>query len=566
MIETAGLTHAQRGRAVLHRRSNMAHGGLHPRRTVVSSVLIALLVVVAGCGGGGGSDSPSADGGSGGGAFPADGFVNKQADVQPVRGGTLNVSTYLSTGSLDPATSPGQASGGGLELNAIFDTLMRYDLGAHKYVPQLAEDLVPSSDFKTWTLKLRPNVTFSDGTPLNAAAVVASLKRMVDMKARSTALIEAASSIKATDDLTVMFGLDESWSGFPYVLSSLPGNIVSPTAAQRLGKDFAKAPVGAGAFVVDKFAVGESLALKPRKDYWGGEPYLDQLKFVSFKGGSATLGALQSGGVQAAYLRDANVVTEARKDFPGYLVGQSAGDVLYINNAQGHPGADLRIRQAIAAAVDPEIINQRANNGTGNPGTELFQKSSIWHTDTPGPQHDPAKAKQLVEAAKQSGFDGQIKLVTPNSPYPQAASLAVQAQLQSVGFSVALDNNNEIADFIRKTVLGGPGDFDLSLSGNVILDSAPYIGLYNFYASDSNLNVPRYKNPRLDSLLEQLKVAPDEGAKRTVIGQIQALFTADVPSLPLDTLGIMIAWDKSVHGLKSTVAAQVLFDKAFIAK
>lgn len=544
----------------------MRRAGFRSRRLVVGSLLLSVLVVVAGCGGDAGSDGASASGGQSESAFPSDGLVNKQPDVQPVRGGSLTVSTYLPTGSLDPATSPGQASAGGLEINAIFDTLMRYDVGAHKYVPQLAQDLTPSSDFKTWTLKLRPNVTFSDGTPLNAAAVVASLKRMVDLKSRSASLVESASSIKATDDLTVVFGLGESWSGFPYVLSSLPGNIVSPTAVQRLGKDFDRTPVGAGPFVVDKFAPGESLTLKPRQDYWGGAPYLDQLKFVSFKGGQATLGALRGGQVQAAYLRDADVIVDARKEFPGFLVAQNAGDILYMNNAANHPTSDVRVRQAIAAAVDTEIIDQRANKGTGHPGTELFQKSSIWHTDTPGPAHDPAKAKQLLDTAKQSGFDGKIKLVAPNSPVAQATSLAIQAQLQAVGFTVVLDNNNETADFIRKTAAGGAGDYDIAITGNVLLDEAPYVGLFRYYSSDSNQNLIRYKSPKLDGLLEQLRLAPNEAAKRAVIGQIQELWTADVPALPLATLGVMIAWDKSVHGLKTTISVQVLFDKAFISK
>lgn len=538
------------------------------RHVLASGALAFALVATAACGGGGSDASPAAADEQDTAAFPADGLMNKQDDtVRPVRGGTLTVSTYLPTGSLDPAKSAGQASAGGLELNAIFDTLVRYDMGSNKYVPQLAESLTPSSDFTTWTLKLRPDVTFSDGTPLDSAAVVASLQRMVAMKARSASLIQEATSIEATDDLTVVFGLDDPWSGFPYVLASLPGNIVSPTAVQALGDEFDRHPVGAGPFVVEEFLPGESLVLKPRTDYWGGEPYLEHLKFVSVVGGQATLTSLQGGEVQVAYLREADVVHEAREaGLPGYLVAQNSGELLHINNAPGRPGSDIRIRRAIAAAIDPVQMDQRVNNGLGNPGTALFQESSIWHTDNSGPEHDPTKARQLLEAAKQDGFDGALKLVTPNSPHAQARSIVIQAQLQSIGFSVELDNNNTVADFIAKTSAGGPSDFDIALSGTVVLDEAPYVALARYYASDSRQNISGYKSPELDDLLQQLKVAPDEAAQRSVIGQIQQLWTDEVPVLPLSALGVSVAWGTNVHGLKTTVSVQVLFDKAFIVQ
>ncbi len=82
-----------------------------------------------------------------------------------------------------------------------------------------------------------------------------------------------------------------------------------------------------------------------------------------------------------------------------------------INHRPGHPGADVRVRQAMAYAIDPATIDQRARGGQGMPGAELFQSWSRWHNDVAPLPPDQAKARELLEAAKADGYDGVVRYV-----------------------------------------------------------------------------------------------------------------------------------------------------------
>ncbi len=133
------------------------------------------------------------------------------------------------------------------------------------------------------------------------------------------------------------------------------GMIVSPTAQQ--GDKFT--PIGAGPFTLVSLQPQQELQLKANPDYWGGAPNLDGLKFVGIAGEQPKVDALKSGGIDAAYLRNAQTVNAAKAEFPGYVDTTSMSMVGQLNNAPGRPAADPRVRQAIAYSIDPEVLNQR---------------------------------------------------------------------------------------------------------------------------------------------------------------------------------------------------------------
>src|SRR5690606_10575408 len=130
----------------------------------------------------------------------------------------------------------------------------------------------------------------------------------------------------------------------------------------------------------------EILRLKANPDYWDGAPYLDGVTFVNFAGAQTTYEAFESGQTAAAFLRDERVISDAiDSGYPGFLQVAGLSPIVAINNAEGRPGADIRVRRAIAAALDPELFNQRAADGQGHPTTQLFGPLSAWQTSTPGP-------------------------------------------------------------------------------------------------------------------------------------------------------------------------------------
>ncbi len=160
--------------------------------------------------------------------------------------------------SLDPTQTYATGSTGLNVMAAVYDTLMRHDPESKTYEPALAESL-KSDDSVTWTLTLRNKVTFTDGTPLDADAVVDSVQRYITEYGYKADILKSnPTSMKATDKRTVTFVFNTPWATFPNLMASGPGLIVAPAAYQDLKKF---EPIGAGPFTLDSQRPGEKPVL-----------------------------------------------------------------------------------------------------------------------------------------------------------------------------------------------------------------------------------------------------------------------------------------------------------------
>jgi peptide/nickel transport system substrate-binding protein len=478
---------------------------------------------------------------------------------------------------------------GGHELAALYDVLMRYDPATGKYSPGTAQSLEANSDSSVWTLKLRPNIKFTDGTDYDAEAVKFNIERHSAPGSRSNFISQVSNikSMEVLDPLTLRFDLTSPLASFPYVLSVGPGMIGSPTAIKRLGAGFNTNPVGAGPFMLDSYAPKEALVLKRNPNYWNGAPYLDSVKFVNFVGAAATYEQLKAGGVDVAFLREPQVNEMAKAEQkPNFIENElSAPLVLAINNGvrvtcsggqpaalcagkpdgtkvpTDTPGKDIRVRQALAAAIDPKVINDRAYGGKAIVSTDLFAPGFKWNPKVPGPAYDPARAKSLVAEAKAAGWNGKIRLSLPQAQ--QNFGLAIQAMLQAAGIDVTADLSLDTATAtLRITV---QHDYDLGNAGYSFGSSdRAYFILARQFQSDSPGNTIGYGSPDMDAALKEARVATTDAEKTAAYGKIATIFTRDVPSLVLDDYGEVIAWSKKVHGIVTTSDTVALFDKAWV--
>ncbi|WP_247596040.1 MULTISPECIES: ABC transporter substrate-binding protein [unclassified Rhodococcus (in: high G+C Gram-positive bacteria)] len=488
-------------------------------------------------------------------------MVNVQSQAgEAVMGGTLTYGVQLLPTSLDPAKTGARDDAGGA-LAAVYDVLMSYDTGTGGFEPKLAQSLDTNDGGTTWTLKLRSDVKFSDGTPLDADAVIASINRYNEGKGNGAELwLDSVASIESADASTVVFLLNAPWQRFPSMLALGHGMIVAPAAG---GGDTFTA-IGAGPFIDEKFSPNEERVFKANTTYYGGQVNLDQLRMVPLNGPQANLESLEAGQLDIAYIRgnSSAINTAKEKGYPGYISVLNTGGAEIINNREGRPGSDVRVRQAIAYALDPELIDQRAENGEGLPGSELFGPTSLWHTDTPGVAYDPAKATELVTQAKADGFSGTLDYVVLSEPKDQAGGLAVQSLLQAVGFEVNIIPVNNVVDLGMKVYV--KHDFDLSHSGMGLYEAIPDLGLYSTVNSQSRSNTAGYVNPDMDKLLLDLQHAKDGKASEEVLSEIQTLWNETVPSAPISGLPSFWAWQKNVHNIVPTAAGIMLFDQAWI--
>lgn len=563
------------------------------KRLVTLGVCLALFA--ASCG----DDGGSAGEGS------VDPGASESTVGEPQRGGRLVLGMYAEPRSLDPVQASGAGTGGGTEMMALYDTIMRWNPDTNDYEPRTAESLTPNDDYTSWELKLRSGIRFRDGTPYDAEAVKLSIERhrSASGASRSKSYLDAIEQLTIVDPLTVRFDLEASWSGFPYLLADGPGMLVSPTAIAALGdpsapdykeklEAFGLNPVGAGAgpFEIVSFRTGEAITMRRHDGYWDGPPHLEELRFVVVGGSAETYEALKADTVDFAFIRSGDVTLRAKEEgFAGIERVTQTGEVLLMNNgvavtcsggqpaplctgrtdgekvATTPPTASATVRQAIAAAIDPQVVDERAYDGRGMPGNELLQESFAWYPGVPGPEHDPDRARQLVEQAKSEGWNGSVRLLCTNQPDRQASSLAIATMLESVGITVEVENQLSTSEQVAKVVV--QKDFDIACWGlPLVNDDGAALALQQNLLSTSPTNRVGYSSAAMDAALRELKAADSDDARVEAYRRVASIYNEDLPLLALQAIPIYLAHDDDVHGITAAHDTMFYLDDAWVER
>ncbi len=478
-----------------------------------------------------------------------------------------------------------------MEFAAIYDTLTRLDPATGKYEPRTAQSLTANRDYSEWTLKLRPNIKFTDGTDYDANAVKFSVEReMSEGNAQlAVPLKNAIDTVTVVDPLTVVYRLKLGWAGFPYLLSGVGGMVYSPAAVQKAGANFNVAPGGAGAgpFEVQSYKPGEALQLQRNPTYYGGEVYLDGLRFVLFNGPDLTYEALRTNALQAAWIRDPVTIAKAKSaGFNTVDVPSIGGNLLLFNSGTyacsgGKPGnlcasqpdgtkvnlktptADVRVRRAVAAAIDPNVINNRVYNGQAMATTSPF-RGTPFDPGVPGPKYDPNAAKQLVQQAKAAGWDGKIRVLAGNDPTSSTWALVVSAMLTQVGMDVTTDATKSIADVTIQVLT--QHDYDTVNFGLGLSDEAD--GLYSQLVGVFSSKSPRYGygTPEFDAAIDMMRTADTLGKRREAAKQVAENLVRDVPALFIANFNQAVVVNAKLHGVERNAQQNAMFDKAWLQK
>ncbi len=504
------------------------------------------------------------------------------------RGGEITMGVFSEAAGLDPTVASASGVAGLTELSTLYDVLMRLDRNTGEYIPQLAESLTSNEDSSVWTLKLREGIRFGNGDPLNAEAVIASMERWYELDAAvgqrnaSRALVAFfKDNMEAVDDLTVVFTLNEPWGTFPAVLAGSAGLIVNVNAipviqdGDNAGKPdipaFSRNPVGAGAgpYEIARFAPGEEIVVRAKDDYWGGPVCIEEITFVRVPGAPATYDAWQADDLDIAFLREPRVIAEAREngDDNALIYLQNMGGVVLINNGVRDyqpPTADLRLRQAIFYALDPNVMNQRAHDGTGVPGKSLLSTRSQFYDADLFPEFptDPDRARQLVEEVKAEGnWDGRIVLSCHNAPSLVDWAIAAEILLEDVGFEVEVENDGNILSMIASVVLNA--DYDISCWGFNLADDVPFISMLQHTCNAFN-NRTGYCSEAMDAAVSQLRDATNAQETQAALAAIWAEWQETIPSVPYETIEEYILFKDEVRGVIGTQAQVVLFHDAYL--
>ena len=218
----------------------------------------------------------------------------------------------------------------------------------------------------------------------------------------------------------------------------------------------------------------------------------------------------------------------------------------------------------MSAAIDVQVINQRAVAGTAQASNQLFQKDFRWYPNVPGPKLDPEAAKKLVAAAKADGWDGKIRLLAGTSPVGTATGLAVQTMLEAVGMSVQTEYVDTATNTTRVFV---DKNFDIATHGMAITnDDGGPLNLNQNLFSASGANRTGYNNPAVDKAIKDLRSATTDDAKTAAYKIIAEAVARDVPLIPEWNGEYTVAWSSKVHGLAKSSRYNVLWHEVWIEK
>jgi peptide/nickel transport system substrate-binding protein len=394
------------------------------------------------------------------------------------RKSTLTLALTLEPPGLDPTTAPSASIGEIVHYN-VLEGLTRIQQDG-SVVPLLAEAWSQTPDGKVYTFKLRRGVKFSDGSPLTAEVVKFSFDRARAPDSTNKAkkvLFNNISSVVVHDAHTVMLVLDKADATLPFRLGENTAVILHPsTAAQATTR-----PVGTGPFTVESWAKGSSVTLRK----WDGYRYapqvtLQKVVFRFINDSAAQVAALLAGDVDAMPRLGAfQAMSQLRSD-PRLVVevGTTTGKGLLAINNRRKPLNDVRVRRAIAHAIDRQAFIDGAQEGLGRPIGSHFVPTDLGYVDeTKRYAYSPERARALL---KEAGITTPLNLTLslPPPPYARKGGEIIAAQLAEVGINARIENV-EWAQW-----LSGPfkGQFDLTIINHVEpLDYATAYADPNYY-------------------------------------------------------------------------------------
>ncbi len=445
----------------------------------------------------------------------------------PKKGGTLIAARAADAKGLDPHKQTAFSSFRMLEL--IYDPLLAFDKDL-KIVPNLAESWKWSDDGKTLTVTLRKNVKFHNGDAMTSDDVKFSFERILDEKtgAAARSSFTDIDKIETPDANTVVFTLKRPNASILSSMTNPNAAIVSKKLVGG-GADPAKEVVGTGAFKLVKWDPDRTLTLAANKDFWlPGLPRLDGIEFRTIPDEASILAGLRAKTFDWALINDPRVAIRSGAGGSVLMISRApalAYHVLQLN-ASRPMFTDVRVRQAIACAVDRQEVLDTASLGEGEvtgPATPPYYRANF--NDLFCYKKDVDKAKQLLTDAKVTNLKFKIMAAADEPPTAVAEAQNIQAQLKKIGVETEIETL-ELGVYVDRWL---KADFDavVALNGG---NPDPDVMFFRYWHSTGNLNkVAAYNNPDIDKLLEQGRTTAEPEKRKPIYDQVQKKLTEAAP-------------------------------------
>ena len=455
----------------------------------------------------------------------------------------LTVALQLEPPHLDPTSAAAGAIDSVLYSN-VFEGLTRFASDG-SIIPGLAKSWEISEDGTSYTFYLNAGVTFHDGTSMDAEDVKFSLDRArgEDSANAQKALFAGITDVSVVDPLTVKVSLEAANGSFLFNMAWGDAVIVAPETIENIKTN----PVGTGAFQFSNWVQGDRIELTRNADYWGTPAALESATFKFISDPTAGFAAMMAEDV------DAFVNFPAPENLPQFeadprfqvIVGSTEGETILSTNNKMPPLDNVKVRKAIAHAIDRQAIIDGAMFGVGTPiGTHFAPHHPDYLDLTANSAYDPDLAKQLLaEAGFENGFETTLKLPPPS--YARRGGEIIAAQLRAVGIQTQI-SNLEWAQWLEQVFRGK--DYGLT----IVSHTEPMdIGIYarpDYYF--------QYDNPAFQTLMTDLRSESDPATRSAMLQNAQTIISEDYVNGFLFELAVPTVANAKIRGLWENAPTQ----------
>jgi peptide/nickel transport system substrate-binding protein len=529
-------------------------------------------MVAAACGSsskkGGGSTGPATTGGIVG----AD-----DANLKPVRGGSL---VY----GLEADTSGGwclykaQLAIGGIQVaRAIYDTLTAPG-GDGKIHPFLAESVTGTNNNQLWTIKLRPGIKFHDGSALTAKVVKDNLDNYRQKNPLFVFVFPDVTAVTVVNDLTLTVTSKRPWAAFPWFLWS-SARLGIMAEAQMNSPDCNTKLIGTGPFEYVSWHFGDKFVAKRNPNYWEKDkdgnqlPYLDQITFVPQEDGPKRLSSLEAGDFTMMHTSGPKQITKIRKDKEagtlkdtesdkftevGYVMLNVCGGTgaAYPLCGQASPFSHLSARQAFAYGVDRKIFNKLRNDDILQQATGPFAPGVDGYLpDIPGaPDVNPTMAKAAAAQYKQeTGKTLTFTLNHTSDPDTTQDAILIKQMLKTnAGIDISLNPVSDQSTLIN-IAIGRKYDATLWRNHPGADDDTQYVwwhcGNNPPAPCDNPVNFGGFNDPVINKDFDAARVSTNDAQRKSLYEDINREFTKQLWNLWAQYTLWTVAYKPNAHGV-----------------
>lgn len=439
----------------------------------------------------------------------------------------------------------------------VWEPLIGLD-NSGKIIPVLAKEWEMSDDAKTWTFKLREDVSFSDDTKFDSSVVEKNFERYRKISPGSSSFFTldidktypGLKELKTIDDYTFSLTFDNPMPTLPYTMLNWGSPMVSPKCFDEKTGEFTKPVVGTGAFIIDKHQPEEFTEFVRNDNYWGEKAKTEKFKVRMIPEHDTRVAALKSDEIQGVYDNKAIQPLAAKEleetgkfDISSTLSANI--HYLQVNNAK-EPLKNKEMKQAISYAIDRETLLNDIYGGYGKVSGNLLSPLNSFYIKTPV-EYNVEKAKKLSDNVLK-GEKLKVSLLT-TAQYQTDCEL-ISSWLSEIGLDVKI----EVLEYEAQKERRQKGDYDLVMGFRGMDNADPATMLSSFLSKDGYDNTTYnmgYESKEATELLNKLDNTFDMDKRKEMYDNIQKFGAEELPIIPLLGVDTTVASSNKIQGYQA---------------